>query len=73
MTYTKHPGDLAGGHRCSLRTDHAAHGIAVDTCSEDLNGRLWVDNGEYASQVFFCPVCGMKARTAPADTPPVRP
>ena len=50
-----------GGHRCELNTDEAGAGAAVDACYEDEQGRYWVENGEYASMVHFCPVCGKKA------------
>jgi hypothetical protein len=48
-------------HFCSANTD----GSAVDFCKEDEEGRLSVQNGEYASEVFFCPFCGTKAPTLP--------
>lgn len=70
MSFVQHPGDMPGGHSCWLRADHTGHGIAIDECSEDTWGRLWVSNGEYGSQVFFCPVCGMKAPTPPSNTLP---
>ena len=39
------------------------YGTAFNVCIEDKRGRLWVHNGEYGSQVNFCPVCGYKAPT----------
>ena len=56
--------ELPGRHRCVLNTAWSAYGPAVDVCIEDAEGHLWVTtNGEYASQVDFCPVCGCKAPT----------
>lgn len=40
----------------------AMHGDAVTKCAEMETGELWVSNGEYASQVNFCPFCGFAAR-----------
>lgn len=37
------------------------HGNAYDTCYEQ-DDKLWVTNGEYESQVNFCPFCGEKAK-----------
>jgi hypothetical protein len=39
------------------------YGVAFHNCIEDDNGRLWIQNGEYASQVNYCPICGYKAPT----------
>lgn len=49
-------------HECELIAPHEGYGIAVDFCEERDDGTLWVTNGEYASQVNFCPVCGYKAK-----------
>jgi wobble nucleotide-excising tRNase len=38
------------------------YGGAIRRCQEDEDGTLWVDNGEYASQVNYCPFCGYQAR-----------
>ena len=38
------------------------YGAAINSCSEIEEGELWVDNGEYASQVNYCPYCGFKAK-----------
>ena len=52
-------------HHCDLDTAWSAYGPAVMVCVEDAEGYLWVTtNGEYASQVDFCPSCGLKARIA---------
>jgi len=49
-------------HRCELHSESGGHGEAVDVCLEDEDGKLWVENGEYASVVYFCPVCGYASR-----------
>lgn len=38
--------------------------MAWTRCYEDLDGVLWVDNGEYQAHVRFCPECGQKATLA---------
>jgi hypothetical protein len=48
-------------HRCEWKLPHKAHGEAIESCIEDEEGRFWVDNTEYASQVNYCPYCGAKA------------
>lgn len=35
---------------------------AVNSVWVHPNGEVWVGNGEYASQVNFCPWCGKKAK-----------
>jgi len=54
-------------HRCAgwlpappLRNGGESGG-AVEECFENENGQLWVSNGEYCSQVNYCPYCGFKA------------
>ena len=37
-------------------------GPAILRCYEDEQGRLWVTNDEYESQVNFCPFCGYQAK-----------
>jgi hypothetical protein len=49
-------------HRCELHSESGGHGEAVEVCLEDEDGKLWVENGEYASVVYFCPVCGYASR-----------
>jgi len=49
-------------HRCELHSQSGGHGEAVEVCLEDEDGKLWVENGEYASVVFYCPVCGYASR-----------
>ncbi len=65
-----HLGSKPGGHSCAWNSDHSACGVAVDSCVEDLLGRFWAANGEYANMVSFCPHCGTKATTPPTFTPP---
>ena len=50
-------------HKCYGNTPVAGYGAAVCWCEEDEEGRLWVDNGEYSSQVNYCPYCGFRAPT----------
>lgn len=49
-------------HYCEVPCKSHGYGAAIDECIEDLDGRLFVSNGEYGSQVNFCPVCGYKAK-----------
>jgi wobble nucleotide-excising tRNase len=49
-------------HFCSIITNHAGYGEAIADCYEKINGELWVSNGEYSSQVNYCPYCGHKAK-----------
>jgi len=51
-----------GGHRCEGELPKAAYGATITYCYEDAEGKLWVTNEEYASQVNFCPYCGYKAK-----------
>lgn len=37
------------------------YGVAVLECWQEEDGTLTVDNGEYASQVNYCPYCGYEA------------
>lgn len=49
-------------HHCSLLNfPFEAYGSAVNDCIENEFGEFWVDNGEYSTQVNFCPACGVKA------------
>jgi|WetSurMetagenome_2_1015567.scaffolds.fasta_scaffold2070624_1 hypothetical protein len=50
-------------HQCNKTTRYGAYGPAIDNCWEGKDGRLWVANGEYASEVHYCPYCGFKAPT----------
>ena len=50
------------GHYCELESlPVRMWGEAIDECYEDYQGRFWVHNDEYKSQVNFCPLCGAKA------------
>ena len=51
-----------GDHSCELDSDYECYGVAITTCYEGDDGRLWAGNGEYGSQVNFCPVCGFEAK-----------
>jgi hypothetical protein len=63
MSYVEVDGIMVLTHDCDLlRYPSQAHGAAVESCFEDKDGKLWVDNVEYATQVNFCPACGYKAR-----------
>lgn len=47
-------------HQCKFRTVSENYGVAADYC-EEADGKLWIGNGEYRSQVNYCPYCGFKA------------
>lgn len=47
-------------HQCDMHTMDGGYGQAVGECYSD-DGHFWVSNGEYASQVNYCPACGAKA------------
>lgn len=51
-----------GLHACLIDTPCHSYGRAIDECTEDLDGYLFVYNGEYGSQVNYCPMCGYKAK-----------
>ena len=34
----------------------ALHGSAINTVIYTENGEIWISNGEYASQVNYCPI-----------------
>lgn len=52
-----------GGHYCEKEypRPYKMYGGAINRCWEDEEGRFWVDNGEYCSQVNFCPYTGTRA------------
>lgn len=58
-------------HDCKLDLPFSEHGSAITSCYEDVNGKFWVSNNEYASQVNYCPMCGTKA-PEPAQNKPDR-
>lgn len=41
---------------------YEGYGEAITSCVEREDGTLWVGNGEYATQVNFCPFCGFGAK-----------
>jgi len=47
---------------CRGRSPNEECGPAIDYCYEEEDGSLWAGNGEYESQVNFCPFCGKKAK-----------
>lgn len=51
-------------HECKGDLPEDGYGAAIYICHEDSNGKFWVGNGEYGSQVNFCPFCGAKATVA---------
>lgn len=58
-------------HCCEVNTKNSDYGAAITACSETLSGELWAGNGEYSSQVSFCPYCGFKAKVpAPIEDSP---
>lgn len=48
-------------HECELSSPCDDYGPAITDVWEDEKG-LWAINGEYSSQVNYCPVCGYKAK-----------
>lgn len=57
--------DQTALHDCSGELPSALYGDAITGCHEDADGKLWVGNGEYASQVAYCPYCGFAAVARP--------
>lgn len=50
-------------HECNFHNpEEDVYGEAITYCTENKKGELWVGNGEYGSQVNFCPECGYKAK-----------
>ena len=41
---------------------HSYWGQAISSTYEKEDGTLWVTNGEYGSQVNFCPITGYEAK-----------
>ncbi len=53
-------------HECVLPPcSPGLDGRAIERVYEDDQGRFIAENGEYGSEVHFCPVCGAKAPTPP--------
>jgi len=51
-------------HSCESNKKLKFHkwGPAIMSCWENEDGELWVGNGEYSNQVYFCPYCGYQAK-----------
>ena len=49
-------------HTHSFSTPSQMYGGAIYDVYEREDGTLWVDNGEYSSQVNFCPLDGYEAK-----------
>lgn len=56
-------------HYCVGELPSTNCGDAFVLCYEDDRGALWVTNGEYGSQVAFCPYCGTAASAKPTVEP----
>ena len=56
--------DKSTSHNCEAPNNNktSGYGAAVESCREDKDGLLWVDNDEYANVVSYCPFCGYKAK-----------
>ena len=56
-------------HFCKGNYPARHYGVAITYCAEDEDGSFWAGNGEYESQVDYCPYCGTKAplQTLDAD------
>lgn len=53
---------MSARHKCVMfGWPRSGYGEAVDGCDETRDGEFWVGNGEYSSQVNYCPACGAKA------------
>ena len=54
-------------HDCNGRLPSGCYGAAIDQCYglEEEPGKLFVSNGDYVSQVCFCPYCGEEAQVKP--------
>jgi len=50
-----------GYYHYQLNRPYKMYGGAITRCWEDEEGQFWVDNGEYCSQVNYCPYTGTKA------------
>lgn len=51
-------------HHCNhnpSQLEWGGFGWAIEDCTEHDDGSFWVDNGEYASRVNYCPFCGASA------------
>lgn len=52
------------GHYCEMPTmsEDAFTGASISYCREYDDDKLFAGNGEYESQVNFCPICGYKSK-----------
>ena len=62
-------------HECeNLEAKQGGYGAAVGSCYERENDagetELWVANGEYTTQVNYCPFCGYEAQTTIEEASP---
>ena len=48
-------------HDCTIPEylEESSYGHAIISCYEQ-DGKLWAGNGEYTTEVNFCPFCGCK-------------
>jgi len=51
-------------HHCKAPKEAESYdyGEAINTCYENEEDKLIVENGEYASRVDYCPYCGYEAK-----------
>lgn len=45
------------------KSPDSLYGPSITTIYMEDDGKMWVENGEYASQVNFCPFTGTPAET----------
>ncbi len=57
-------------HNCEGHSPHDGYGPAIDHCIKNKKGELWSGNGEYGSQVNYCPYCGYEAEIKTVYIPP---
>lgn len=50
--------------KASKDTIHRNYGPAITYSYMDKDGRMWVSNDEYTTQVNFCPFSGVKAKVS---------
>jgi len=50
-------------NKYNFYTPNDSFGTAISYTIIDEDGKMWVGNGEYESQVNFCPMTGKKAPT----------
>ena len=61
-SYDKYLIEKAKLHDCDHDLPSGLYGDAIYQCVETEDGELWAGNGEYCSQVNYCPYCGYKAK-----------